>query len=198
MLKVHRIVNGIHNSCTYILNRESDVYVWLIDCGDYNIIKEWVDNYGKIIKGVFLTHGHLDHIYGLKELLYDLPEMPIYLSENGGVKCMQNIRLNISRFTSNPFIIESHHFNELKEGDTICLFDDTILKVYQTEGHSPDSLVYKVNDYLFTGDAYIPNCDVVTKLPGGDKIKAEKSLNRILKILKDGQLKAMPGHRLND
>jgi len=49
-----------------------------------------------------------------------------------------------------------------------------------------------VDGRLFTGDAYIPGCKVVTNLPEGDKVLAAASVERILG-LSEG-LEVCPGH----
>ena len=72
--------------------------------------------------------------------------------------------------------------------------DDTLLRVLKTDGHSPDSLSFRVNDMLFTGDAYIPPLPVVTKLPGANKPIAQQSLERIIRLIEKESLTVMPGH----
>lgn len=44
-----------------------------------------------------------------------------------------------------------------------------MLYVIETPGHCPSCLTYYTDNYIFTGDSYIPNVKVVTKLPYGDK-----------------------------
>ena len=61
MIDVHTIINSILNSCTYILfNDSEDVY--LIDCGETEPILNYLRNNKKVIKGIFLSHCHYDHI----------------------------------------------------------------------------------------------------------------------------------------
>ena len=194
MLTVHRIVNSYQHSCTYILCKENGAHVWLIDCGDYGVVKDLVISKDKRIAGVFLTHGHLDHIYGLKDLLLDIPDIPLYLSANGGIECLKTPRLNISRFTPSPLIIDSANFIELHDKNHVRLDDDLDLIAFQTEGHSPDSIIYEIDRYLFTGDAYIPHLDVVTQLPGGNKQLAPLSVEFIKQLLMEKSLTIMPGH----
>ena len=43
-------------------------------------------------------------------------------------------------------------------------------------------MTYFTNDYIFTGDSYIPGVEVVTKLPRGNKKDAEHSLEKILNL----------------
>ena len=66
------------------------------------------------------------------------------------------------------------------------------MKVYETPGHCPSCLSYEVENNFFSGDSFIPGEKVVSKLPLGDKAKAQLSLHRILS-LSEG-MKVYPGH----
>lgn len=198
MLKVHQIVNSYQHSCTYILYEEDCEYVWLVDCGnDFGEVTKWLKNNKKTLKGVFLTHCHNDHTMGLMGLLIEMPELVVCLSAHEGIKSVQDIRLNLSKYTSEPYRVYSSHFVELSDGERIELFPEIELIALQADGHSQDSMVYKIDKCLFTGDAYIPTLDVVTKLPGADKKRAEESLRMIEKLIEEEQLIVHPGHYIN-
>ena len=197
MLQIHRIVNDYQHSCTYILYEEGCEYAWLVDCGGVDAVKEWLKANRKSLKGVFLTHCHDDHIYGLRLLVKELPNLLVCLSAHDGIKGVQDIRLNLSKYTSEPFQLFSDHFLELKDGETVTLFPDVKMTAIQADGHSPDSMVYRVVNYLFTGDAYIPPLPVVTKLPGADKKRAAESLEMIKKLVEIEKLTVLPGHDIN-
>lgn len=198
MLKVHQIVNDYQHSCTYILYEEDCEYVWLVDCGSaIDIVEDWLQTNNKQLKGVFLTHSHDDHTFGLRRLLRLMPDIPIYLSAKEGIKCVQDIRLNLTKYTSESYQVFSNHFVELKDGDKVKLFSDVELIAIQADGHSPDSIIYKVGKWLFTGDAYIPPLAVVTKLPGADKSRAAESLGMIKELVEREKLIIQAGHSIN-
>ena len=196
MLQIHRIVNDYQHSCTYILFEDDCEYAWLVDCGAYDEVRQWLAFHNKSLVGVFLTHCHDDHTIGLRKLLQVNPEIPIYLSAYNGIKCVQNTRLNLSKFTSTPFQVTSNHFVELENGTKVQLFDDIELVAYKADGHSPDSMVYRADSFLFTGDAYIPHLAVVTKLPGADKARAAESLMIILSMINNYNLTVCAGHSI--
>ena len=198
MLQVHQIVNDYQHSCTYILYEEDCEYVWLVDCGSaIDIVEDWLQINNKQLKGVFLTHSHDDHTFGLRRLLRLMPDIPIYLSAKEGIKCVQDIRLNLTKYTSEPYQVFSNHFVELKDGDKVKLFPNVKLIAIQADGHSPDSIIYKVGKWLFTGDAYIPPLAVVTKLPGADKLRAAESLGMIKELVEREKLIIQAGHSIN-
>lgn len=197
MLNIHQIVNDYQHSCTYILYEEDCEYVWLVDCGGAEAVEAWLRDNKKTLKGVFLTHCHDDHIRGLRQIIQQQPEVKVCLSAHEGIRCVQDIRLNLSKYTSEPFQVFSDHFVELKDGDKSQLFPDTELTAFQADGHSIDSMIYRVGKWLFTGDAYIPPLAVVTKLPGSDKIRAAESLEMIKGLVEKEQLIVQPGHNIN-
>ena len=194
MLNVSHIVNSIFTPRTYILSDEFHSEYWLVDCGDIPPLVEKIASIGGktyTIKGVLLTHVHYDHIYGLRQLIELFPDVKLYTNEIGK-SALGNPRLNMSKYHDDPIILESDNVVICKEGAVIDLFDGIQAKVYETPGHHPSCLTFEIEDYLFTGDAYIPGVKVVTILPGADKDKAKESLERIL-MLAEGKT-ILPGH----
>ncbi len=194
MLKIERVVNNYQHSCTYILHDDEEKNAWLIDCGESEPVENWLKENGKLLKGVFLTHCHDDHIFGLRRLLKIMPNLNIYLSEHNGIKCVQDIRMNLSKYTSSPFQLLSNYYVELKNNESLLIYPDVRITAIQADGHSPDSMIYKVGSFLFTGDAYIPPLPVVTKLPGGDKNRAVESLKMIENLVEEEKLIVLAGH----
>ena len=80
----------------------------------------------------------------------------------------------------------------LKDGDVVPLFDGVTLTAIATPGHNTSCLSFMVDDFLFTGDSYIPGVKVVTNLSGGNKKLAQESLEKILKLAEGKTL--CPGH----
>ena len=184
MLKVNHIVNSVFTSRTYILSQEGSSFVWLVDCGDVPPIVDMLSSLGgdsSMIKGVLLTHVHYDHIYGLPRLKEKFSSLRVYTNEYGK-KALTDIRLNYSKYHNDPIVYDSENVVTCDEETVIELFDGVQAKVYHTPGHNPSCLTYEVDDYLFTGDAYIPGVKVVTTLKGGDKVKAAESVERIHRL----------------
>lgn len=81
----------------------------------------------------------------------------------------------------------------IKEGDKINLYDGVNVEIYETPGHHPSCVCFKLNNYLFTGDSFIPGVRVVTKLKGGNRIQAADSVSRIISMI-DHNTILCPGH----
>jgi len=66
------------------------------------------------------------------------------------------------------------------------------IEVFETPGHNPSCLTFRIGDALFTGDAFIPGIPTVTRLPGGNRRQAKESVSRILSL--GGRI--YPGHKV--
>lgn len=191
---VGHIVNSVYTSRTYYLFVSGCLEVWLVDCGDVDVLVHELESLkGSVfsIKGVLLTHSHYDHIYGLPRLKKLFPEVLVYTNEIGR-KMLGSDKLNMSKYHEDPIVFESENVVLCKEGYCVELFNGVSAKVYETPGHNGSCLTYEVGEYLFTGDSYIPGIKVVTNLPGGNKEMAARSLERILQLA-EGKV-VCPGH----
>lgn len=190
MIRVKQIQNSFFAVANYLIESDGSDYCWLVDVGQIELIKEAA--YGKTIKGVFLTHSHHDHMFGINKLMEAYPECKIYLSE-AGIAMLASDKLNLSRYTG-PVVSY--------QGDNLVTFDKTTefeifpgvgISAIPTPGHSPDSVTYSLGINLFTGDAYIPDTPVVTKLRGGNREQAKKSTDYIQSLINKGAI-VHPGH----
>ena len=192
MLKVNEAVGSVMDSIVYALSDGDCLDYYLIDIGDFAAARSLLPKDGQV-RGVFITHGHHDHILGLNELKKAFPNCIVYASEECS-KMLSSAKANLSYYIETPI----EYFGEvsiLHDGDHVELYKDIYLDVFATPGHNPSCLSYLVRDYLFTGDSYIPGVKVVTNLPGGNKRMAQESVARILEI---GQGKTInPGHKVN-
>ena len=193
MLKIDYIRNSFFDSMTWLLSETESNQVWIVDCGDFAPIIDKIE--GREIAGVLLTHAHFDHIYGLPELIKRFPNCKIYTNAIGR-ETLADARLNMSLYHETPLTVVGPQVHICEEGDELPLLDSVTAKVYETPGHHPSCLTFRIDNYMFTGDAYIPGVKVVTNLPKGDKKQAQESLQRILKLAEGKRIR--PGHFVRD
>lgn len=180
MIKVSHILNSVFSSMTYILSCDGSNDVWLVDCGDVDKLPNDI-----VVKGALLTHAHFDHIYGIPKLLEMYPNCVIYTNIIGK-ETLADPKANMSKYHDSPLSIKPNNVRICADGDVIEIFKDTIAMVYETPGHHPSCLTFAVDNFVFTGDAYIPGFKVVTNLPRGDRSMAQKSTEKIL-VLSQGK-----------
>lgn len=191
-MKLIKFKNSILNSATYLLYEEKNNEVWLIDCGDIEPITSFINTHHANINSVFLTHTHYDHIYGLNSLYSQFPHISIYTNKEG-IKALYDDVMNLSMCYDVEFIYNGKKVIILKDNDTL-LINGNEITIYETPGHDVTCLTYKINDMLFTGDSYIPGCEIVTIWKKSNKIDAINSKDRILSIKEIFNLKINPGH----
>lgn len=193
-MQVVRFVNSIYASNSYILKKEPFEKVWLIDCGDAKPILEWLSKNKKILNGIFITHTHFDHIYGLNDVVSKFPQCAVYTSipGSGGLR---SVKLNLSQFNETPFVYRLGGNRTLKEGNSIELFPDTFLQVFETPGHDWSCLTYKIANNLFSGDSWLPNGKVIANFPKSDQKLALQSEKRICELAANCVIH--PGHGKN-
>jgi glyoxylase-like metal-dependent hydrolase (beta-lactamase superfamily II) len=111
------------------------------------------------------------------------PDVKVFTSVNG-VQGLFSAKLNLSLYQDEiaEYIYKYDGVVELKELDTVVLWPNIELSVIETPGHDVSCLTYKVNKYLFTGDAYIPGLKAVTNFPRSNRNDADNSAQRIIEL----------------
>jgi len=191
MIQVKQVVNEIFISNTFLISQSSSTNVWLIDVGNIEGVLKSL-SVGSQIAGVFITHAHYDHIYGINKLIEAFPACILFASEQTKEGLFSD-KLNLSFYHEDPIIFNGSNVQILHENNKIELFNNCYLEVIETPGHNWGCLTFKVENYLFTGDSFIPNVEVVTKLKGGNKEANKKSLQKIMDNISNETI-VCPGH----
>ena len=182
MLQIKEIINSIFTSKTYILSKEGCDNAWVVDIGDIEPVLEYLEATGKTPAGLFLTHAHFDHIYGLPELVKHYPECKVYVTEYAK-EALASDKLNMSRYHETPMRYEGDNVVVVHEGEKMILFEgEPEMRFFETPGHNPGCLTMMMGDVIFTGDAYIPGVGVTCQVPHANKEQAKESLDRIIKM----------------
>jgi glyoxylase-like metal-dependent hydrolase (beta-lactamase superfamily II) len=189
---IHRFINDIFASNTYLLLSDKTEEAWIIDPGNPLPVHHRLQESGKTLQGIFITHSHFDHIYGINELQRNYPKSKVFASENS-LAGLFSAKLNMSKYHDLPYCVERRDVISVCGGAQIALGADLCMKVIETPGHHPGCLSFQIGDELFTGDALIPGIGVVTILPGGDRVLAKKSVELILNWF-DNTTRIWPGH----
>jgi glyoxylase-like metal-dependent hydrolase (beta-lactamase superfamily II) len=91
-------------------------------------------------------------------------------------------------------VINHCFINFVKDESQIKLFkNNTLARVISTPGHNNDCISFSIGNYLFTGDALIPNVKIHTKSKNGDRLVAIESIHKIINTF-PGQTIICPGH----
>ena len=195
VIQIHDITNTIFTSKTYILYREGEDKAWLVDIGDIEPVVSFLEEKRLCVSGVFITHAHFDHIYGLEALADRYPECKVYCTEYCR-EALASEKLNMSKYHGTPINYSRENVVVVREEESIRLFDgEPAMVFYETPGHNPGCLTMVMGDMIFTGDAYIPGVGANTKLPKADKELAQQSLERIFKLAEGRRI--LSGHKID-
>ena len=186
-MEIILVKNQLLQSASYIIGN------FLVDCGDGDAILKAVEEMNVEIKGIFLSHCHQDHIYGLPMVMERFPNAKIYCSAmtHRGLK---DDSLNLMYIMPEYAFEFKYERNvvELQEG--VHQVDDVNVEMIFCNGHSNDCQSYVIGDNLFTGDAHIPYAKVFTKWPTSNKALAMESEKMLLQIAEERKLTIRPGH----
>jgi len=158
------------------------------------------------IKGVFLSHIHMDHIMGIS----DLPEQtPIYIGPgDAGFSAMMNVftQGTTDRLLGNKRKLKEWAFQESEQGfaGIIDIFGDGSVWAIHSPGHSPGSTAYLVRStqgtQLLLGDVTHTRWGWINGVEPGtfsaDIAKSAISLDMLVSLSESHpNIKVHPGHQ---
>lgn len=143
----------------------------------------------KNLQYILLTHGHFDHILGVNGFLKNHPEAKVVIHREDEAFLTDTV-LSHSRMhglTQEPIKADII----VKDGDVLA-FDDTEFKVVHTPGHTRGSVVYLLDDLMFSGDTLFQLSCGRTDFPESDPAAMGPSLKKLAAL--EGNYHVLPGH----
>jgi len=190
--KIQTIISDYLNANTYLITNDPNTTTnYLIDIGNAGTVLTRLQE-NQTIKGIFLTHAHLDHISGINEIVEKFPECTIFCSEYTK-EALLDSKMNMSFYHKLPITYQGQNIKVISDNEKIVLFDHLQLSVIATPGHNAGSLSFKINQAFFTGDSLIPEIAVVTKLKSGSREEAKQSIVKIRNNSRTNDI-IYPGH----
>ena len=175
MLNIHTLVLGLYQvNCYVVHNADCDRCV-VIDPGySPDKIATFLREKGLKLEAILLTHGHFDHVGGVKELAEDCK---VYLHE-------------LEHTMPQAFTAGKLYATDIYPARfEIAGMEFTVL---HTPGHTPGSVCLMVEDAMFSGDTLFAGSCGRTDLPGGNWATIQKSLHRLAQL--PGDYRVFPGH----
>ena len=179
MLNMKHLALGAYQTNCYLVWEENSPTCVVIDPGyEPDTILVEAKKLGKEITAVLLTHGHFDHVGGVRELAAETG-CPVYLHE---------AELSMPpQMTAGPLF----YTNTYGEGDFVEAAGLSF-KVLHTPGHTPGSICLLCENAMFSGDTLFWGSCGRTDLPGGSWATIRKSLLRLAEL--SGDYDVYPGH----
>lgn len=170
---------GAYQTNCYLVWEEAASTCVVIDPGyEPEQVLSAVQKLGKQLEAILLTHGHFDHVGGVKELA----------AETGCKVYLHEADLSLpTQMTAGPL----YYTHTYKEGDFVELAGLSF-RVLHTPGHTPGSVCLMSENVLFSGDTLFWGSCGRTDLPGGSWSTIRASLRRLAEL--PGDLEVYPGH----
>ncbi|MGM8214111.1 MBL fold metallo-hydrolase [Bacillaceae bacterium W0354] len=188
---IHSLSLGLLGTNCYILEKEKQALI-IDPGGDYDDLKEYLNNNQLNPIAILLTHAHFDHIGAVEQLRTEY-RIEVYMHEQEK-EWLINPELNgSSRFMVGQISAEKMPEHIIDEGPlNIGPFEFNVL---HTPGHSPGSLsfYFPKDALIIAGDTLFERSIGRTDLPFGNHEQLILSIKKKLFTLPQ-ETKVYPGH----
>ena len=190
MIIRHAVIGDIQTNC-YLLTDEESGASAAVDCAvfdaDYQALlrKAGVTS----LKYILLTHGHFDHISGVKQLKDACGGLVCIHHEDA--ECLTNPKKSLNSYVKYAALETVPPDVFVEEGSELFL-GGTKITVIHTPGHTQGSVCYLTDGRMFCGDTLFRQSMGRTDLPGGSTLTLLMSLARIGRM--EGEYEIFPGH----
>lgn len=184
------VVGSVGTNC-YIVHKKDSEHCFVVDPGDSgDKIANYIRDQKMILDHILLTHGHFDHIQGVRDL-------------KNAIRCeicaldiekelLSDARMNVSAMTGRPEELEADIW--LRDGQQ---FESAgiAMKVIHTPGHTKGSCCYFLEEQkvLFSGDTLFMESVGRADLPTGNEKDLMQSVREKVLTL-PGETKVFSGH----
>lgn len=179
MLHIEKITVGLYQTNVYLFWQEGEKTCCIVDPGyEPETILERVRELGLTVDAILLTHGHFDHVGGVKTIAADTG-CRVFL-------CPEELTMPPQLTAGRLYYTDTY-----QDGDKLTLAG-TGFTVLRTPGHTPGSVCLLAEDVMFSGDTLFAGSCGRTDLPGGNASRMKASLARIAAL--EGDYRVLPGH----
>ena len=161
---------GSYQTNCYLVTREGSSDAVVVDPGDApEIVRRLLAERGWTLRGILVTHGHLDHIGAVKAL-----------AEEAGVEVWMARGDADDLRTYGPAPYEPDHL--VGGGDTVEVAG-ILFRVFDVPGHTRGSVAFVAEGFAFVGDVLFAGSVGRTDLSGGDWPTLRRSIELLLREL---------------
>ena len=189
-MNIKTLVVGIVRANCYLV--WNDLACVLIDPGDdAERIETALQQLGKPLKAILLTHGHFDHVGAVKALKERYPQVPVMIGALDEELLLEPERVYKGMLSRIPDSLHLKADRLLSDGDEINV-KGMHFTVIATPGHTKGSVCYLYENAIFSGDTLFRGTCGRCDFYGGDSRSMHDSLAKL--ALLEGDRPVYPGH----
>ena len=185
---------GVASTNCFLIADEQAREAVLFDAPDHTVgpLLDEATRRGWNVIGLWLTHGHFDHLADHAEVTARFPEARVLIHQLDEPK-LQHPAIQTQMFQL-PFQIPARSADGYVEDDQQLTIGSIQVRVIHTPGHAPGHVAYHLpNDkVLIGGDLIIGGSVGRTDLPESDHAQLEASIRRVMELPPETQL--LGGH----
>lgn len=189
--EISTILCGMYQENAYMICPEGTKDAILVDPGDdLNALKRALENAGRTLKAVLLTHGHFDHMLSAQPLSR-ITGAPVYIHPADQEMLCDPAKNAYDASCSSQLCPKDFEADELEDEINVC---GLRFKVLHTPGHTKGSVCYydEENGVLFSGDTLFCAGFGRMDLYGGSMAMMRHSLRSLFNL--PGETKVYSGH----
>lgn len=187
---------GIATTNCFVVADEQARQAVLFDAPDHTTapLLDQIEKRGWNLIGLWLTHGHFDHVADHALVTSRFPDVKIFIHPLDEPKLIQPN----TRFFPLPFVIPSRKADGYLEDGQNLSIGSLQARVIHTPGHSPGHVMFHFHSpasglpVLIGGDLIIMGAVGRTDFPDSDAAALDESIRRVMQL--PGQTRLMPGH----
>lgn len=183
---------GVAGTNAYLIGDSEAKQAVIFDAPDHTVapLLDIASARGLDVIGLWLTHGHFDHVADHLEVTKKFPSAKVLIHRLDEPKLREpNASVFVLPFTIAPRIADAY----VEDGQTLAIGKYSV-EVIHTPGHAPGHVMYQFpgEKILVGGDLIIGGSVGRTDLPDSDHAQLEHSIRRVMQLPPDTRL--LPGH----
>lgn len=187
-MQVKRFVLSMFQTNCYVVSGNEKGKCILIDPADRaEVIIEYLKEMNLIPEAILITHGHYDHFLAVPKLQQCYEGLKVYCHPLDCPKEKEEYDMGMVFPTVSAF----ENVTSIADQEELFLAGFSI-KVLHTPGHTPGSVVFLIEDAMFSGDTLFAGSIGRTDFPGGNMQQMKQSLKKLASLEKDYPI--YPGH----
>jgi len=206
---IHQVTGPIETNCYLIYGTESKQAALIDPGGLVDTIVAFIKENELELKYIFVTHGHIDHVFGISDIknLFPKVKMCMHKDEYRDLFTQKEWAIKnygpgwLAEINSNPETAKFLEFDMESLGKPEIFVEDNQIfrlgfmeiRAIHCPGHSPGGVCYYTGNILFSGDVLFYRTVGRTDTQHGSREDQIKSVRKIYELFPD-ETKVYPGH----